>query len=524
MLLVEHKSRGEDLGKAESQAFEYIQDLIREGRQDEVPRYVIVSDFARIALHDLEPEEQLHLPLFAGHRVASVEFSLADLHRQIHDFAFIAGYQQHRFQDHDPINLRAVAIMDDLHDALEAGGYSGHGLERFLVRILFCLFAECTGIFEREAFRLYIEDRTKPDGSDLGLHLARLFDVLNTPPERRQKNLDEALAAFPYVNGELFAETLGFADFNRDMRNSLLACTRFDWSRISPAIFGSLFQGIMEPHERRQIGGHYTSERDILKVVRALFLDDLRAEFERIKGNKNQLRQFHQKLSGLRFLDPACGCGNFLVITYRELRLLEIEVLKALHGRASSSWISIRLSRVDVDAFYGIEISEWPARIAEVAMWLMDHQMNIRLSEEFGQYFVRLPLTKSPTIVCGNALRLDWKEVLPPEHCSYVLGNPPFVGKQFMDPVQERGHGIVCGHIKGHGLLDYVTRVVREGRRLHSGHAHPGRLRLHEQHHARRASRRSLAGACSIRGSRFISPTGRLPGRAKPRARPTSTW
>jgi len=232
-------------------------------------------------------------------------------------------------QDPDPINLRAVAIMDDLHQTLAGGGYRGHELERFLVRVLFCLFAQCTGILEREAFRLYIEDRTNPDGSDLGPHLARLFAVLNTPPDQRQANLDETLAAFPYVNGALFAEALGFADFNRAMRDSLLACTRFDWSQISPAVFGSLFQGVMEPGERRQVGGHYTSERDILKVVRSLFLDDLREEFQRIKGNKNQLKHFHRKLAGLRFLDPACGCGNFLVVTYRELRLLEIEVLKA---------------------------------------------------------------------------------------------------------------------------------------------------------------------------------------------------
>jgi hypothetical protein len=276
MLLVEHKSRGQDLGKAESQAFQYIQDLLREHREDEVPRYVIVSDFARIAIHDLEPGEQGTLPLFAGYRVESQEFELGQLHRHIHGFAFIPGYQQHRFQDQDPINLRAVRIMDDLHNALEAGGYRGHELERFLVRVLFCLFAEDTGIFDREAFRLYIEDRTKPDGSDLGLHLACLFALLNTPPDRRQTNLDETLAAFPCVNGDLFAESLGFAGFNRDMRNSLLACTRFDWSQISPAIFGSLFQGIMEPRKRRQIGGHYTSECDILKVVRALFLDGLR--------------------------------------------------------------------------------------------------------------------------------------------------------------------------------------------------------------------------------------------------------
>ena len=187
-----------------------------------------------------------------------------------------------------------------------------------------------------------------------------------------------------------------------------------------------------------------------------MFLDDLRAEFERVKGDKHRLKQFHQKLAGLRFLDPACGCGNFLVIAYRELRLLEIEVLTALH-RGQQQLDIHNLSLVDVDAFFGIEISEWPARIAEVAMWLMDHQMNLRLSETFGQYFVRLPLKKSPTIVCGNALRLDWNDILPPAQCTYVLGNPPFVGKQFMTAEQGEDMGLVCGHIKGYGLLDYVT-------------------------------------------------------------------
>ena len=456
-VLVEHKSRGKDLGKAESQAFRYIQDLAREGRNREIPRYVIVSDFARIALHDLEPEEQKHLPLFDKWRVASTEFPLADFHKHIQAFAFIPGYKQHKFEEQDPINIEAVEIMGRLHDALEAGGYTGHQLERFLVRILFCLFAEDTGIFERESFRLYVVNRTADDGSDLGLHLARLFDVLNTPPEERQRNLDETLAAFAYVNGELFAERLGFADFNRDMRNALLACTRFDWARISPAIFGSLFQSVMEPKERRQIGGHYTNERDILKLIRSLFLDELREEFERAKRGKAELKRFHERISGLRFLDPACGCGNFLVITYRELRLLEIELLKLLYPHRQQELDIQRLSLVDVDAFYGIEISEWPVRIAEVAMWLMDHQMNIRLSEAFGQYFVRLPLKKSPTIVCDNALRLDWKEILSPEKCSYVLGNPPFVGKQHAIAEQKADMEIVCSNVKGGGVLDYVT-------------------------------------------------------------------
>ncbi len=456
-LLVEHKSRGGDLGKAESQAFRYIRDLINEGRVDDVPRYVIVSDFARIALHDLEPDDQRRMPLFDTSRVHTIEFPLAEFHQNIHAFAFIPGYKQHKFEEQDPINIRAVEILGRLHDALEAGGYSGHKLERFLVRILFCLFAEDTGIFEREAFKLYLLNRTAEDGSDLGLHLAHLFDVLNTPPERRQKNLDETLAAFPWVNGELFAESLGFADLNRDMRNALLSCTRFDWSRISPAIFGSLFQAVMEPRERRQIGGHYTSERDILKLIRSLFLDDLRAEFERAKGNKAELKRLHGRIAGLRFLDPACGCGNFLVITYRELRRLEIDILRLLYKPDQPKLDIQSLSLVDVDAFYGIEISEWPARIAEVAMWLMDHQMNVLLSEAFGQYFVRLPLKKSPTIVCGNALRLDWKDIIPPERCSYILGNPPFVGGKYQTDEQRADMAFVASDVENKGLLDYVT-------------------------------------------------------------------
>ncbi len=457
MLLVEHKSSGQDLSRAQSQAFDYIQALINEGRHDEIPRYVIVSDFGRIALHDLEPEEEKDLPLFAGRRVASLEFPIAEFHKRIHAFAFIPGYKQHKFEEQDPINIEAVEIMGRLHGTLEAGGYSGHQLERFLVRILFCLFGEDTGIFERESFRLYLENRTAPDGSDLGLHLARLFDVLNTPPDKRQKNLDETLAAFPWVNGDLFAENLGFADFNLAMRHALLYCTSFDWARISPAIFGSLFMSVMDQDERRQIGGHYTNERDILKVVRSLFLDDLRAEFDRAKSSKAELKRFHEKLARLRFLDPACGCGNFLVITYRELRLLEIAVLKALFPGDQPNLDISRLSLVDVDAFYGIEISEWPARIAEVAMWLMDHQMNIRLSEAFGQYFVRLPLKKSPTIVHRNALRLDWREILPPSQCYYALGNPPFSGKKEQNAQQKADMEVVCGNVKGNGVLDYVT-------------------------------------------------------------------
>jgi len=472
VLLVEHKSFGEDLGKAKAQAFNYIQDLANEGRHAEIPRYIIVSDFARVALHDLEPEEQRDLPLFDKRRGMTIEFPLVDFHKYIHAFAFIPGYKQHTYKEEDPINIEAAEILGELHDTLEAGGYTGHDLERFLVRILFCLFAEDTGIFDRESFHLFIENRTATDGSDLGQCLARLFEVLNTPLDKRQKNLDETLATFPYVNGDLFGEHLGFADFNRDMRHALLGCCQKDWSRISPAIFGSLFQSIMQPKERRQIGAHYTSERDILKVACSLFLDDLRAEFEarkadRSTGRKARLEEFHKKICDLRFLDPACGCGNFLVITYRELRQLELETLQELlaagHGKERGTIRELtldevnRLSQVDVDQFYGIEIEEWPARIAEVALWLMDHQMNQKISAAFGQLYQRLPLKKSPHIHCGNALRLDWKTVLPPEQCNYVLGNPPFVGGKFQSDAQRADMDAIAGDVENHGLLDFVT-------------------------------------------------------------------
>jgi hypothetical protein len=444
VLLVEHKSAGKPLDKATSQANDYIQGLVSTGRQEETPRYVIISDFQRIALHDYEEG-------------TSITFPLADLHKHINAFGFIPGYKQTKLGAvEDPINVRAVEMMGELHDALEMGGYAGHDLERFLVRILFCLFAEDTSIFDRNGFTQLIENHSKEDGSDLGPLLARLFQVLNTPEDKRQKNLLEDLAAFPYVNGRLFEENLGFADLNRSMRSQLLRCCNLDWSRISPAVFGSLFQSVMEPKERRQVGAHYTSERDILKLINSLFLDELKEEFEKIKHDVRKLKAFHEKLGKLRFLDPACGCGNFLVVTYRELRLLEIEVLKLVLKNQLVTDIGL-FSLVDVDAMYGIEINEFPSLIAEVALWLMDHQMNLKLSEEFGQYFKRLPLKKSAKIVNANALRIDWADVIKPEECSYILGNPPFVGGRWMDTAQREDMKLVAGSIKNFGLLDYVT-------------------------------------------------------------------
>ena len=470
-LLVEHKSLGKPLDKAESQAFDYLQGLVKENRIDELPRYVMLSDFARFALYDLEadvPRKEIQ-PEFAGRPYRKIEFSLQDLHKHIRHFGFIAGYQKRRLDPEDPANEKATRLMCELHDALEGGGYPPHDLKRFLVRLLFCFFAEDTGVFPPNAFEDFLENQTKADGSDLGSQINHLFRVLDTPTVERQTNLGPALKEFPYVNGELFRERLDFAEFDVNMRNHLLACCRFHWQKISPAVFGSLFQAVMEPKERRQIGAHYTSERDIMKLVRSLFLDELYAEFEMIKSDastrkQSRLESFQQKLGSLRFLDPACGCGNFLVLSYRELRKLELQVLIEIH-RSKEGMLQQhfsldginRLSIIDVDQMAGIEIEEFPARIAEVALWLMDHCANQDVSAEFGQNYQRIPLKKHPRIEVGNSLRMDWNTVLPATECSYILGNPPFVGGKMQDKAQREDMQIVANAVKNYGLLDYVA-------------------------------------------------------------------
>jgi|10_taG_2_1085330.scaffolds.fasta_scaffold15960_2 hypothetical protein len=438
-LLVEHKSRGKDLDAAFEQATDYFYGI----KEHDLPKYVLVSDFENFRLYDLD-EKTEH------------EFKLKDFHKNIKLFGFIAGYQKRSFKDEDPVNIKAAELMGKFHDQLEESGYEGHPLEVFLVRLLFCLFADDTGIFEKDTFKELIEVKTADDGSNLGGLLAQFFQVLNTPVNKRQNNLDAHLQAFPYVNGKLFEESLPIAAFDSRMREILLECSALDWGKISPAIFGSMFQSVMNPEERRNLGAHYTSEKNILKLIKPLFLDELHEEFDKIKTNKKQLKEFHKKLGELKFLDPACGCGNFLIITYRELRLLELEVLKKLHGKQQIIDIEAILN-VDVDQFFGIEYDEFPARIAEVALWLMDHQMNLVISEAFGLYFARLPLKKSATIVHGNALRTDWEDVVPKKELNFILGNPPFYGSKNQTKEQKEDMKMIFKSVKGSGVLDYVT-------------------------------------------------------------------
>ncbi len=448
VLLVEHKSPGGDLGRAKQQALDYFPGL----RDTELPRYVLVSDFLNFELWDLESETG----------APPVRFPLARLADHVQDFAFILGRPSRSFEDHEPVNAQAAALMGQLHDLLRASGYSRHDLERLLVRLVFCLFADATGIFEpRGIFAELIRTRTSEHGGDTGAWLIRLFEVLNTPDPGRQRALDADLAQFAYVDGALFAERLAAPEFDFAMRALLLQAMEFRWDAISPVIFGALFQSVMEPPERRAQGAHYTSGDNILKLIEPLFLDDLRAEFAHIRkqraGRVAALKAFHDRLSRLHLFDPACGCGNFLAVAYRELRRLELQLLDELRHDGQLAADITHVSRLDVDQFYGIELNEFAARIAEVAMWMTDHLMNAELSRRFGEAYARIPLKKSPHIRNADALEADWSDVLPASECSYVLGNPPFGGAKYQSELQRaqvRRNAALGG---AGGTLDFVT-------------------------------------------------------------------
>tara|TARA_R110000868_G_scaffold14689_37_gene68220 strand:- start:1310 stop:2536 length:1227 start_codon:yes stop_codon:yes gene_type:complete len=306
-LLVEQKSASLDLGRAQGQALDYVEGI----HPTLQPRWVLSCDFQTWVLLDLETRTQL-------------TFRLADLHKHITAFDFMLG-RKVSFETQAGVTIKAAELMGKLHDALEETGYVGHDLEQLLVRLLFCLFADDTGIFQpKDIFLQLVENDTRPDGSDVGRVLNDLFDVLDTPEQARQSTLQAELNAFPYVNGRLFAQRVRTPHFTQAMRDHLLDAARHDWSGVSPAIFGSLFQSVMDAKERRAKGAHYTTEANIMKVIGPLFLDDLKSELAAIiarkTGRDRALGEFQNKLARLTFFDPACGCGNFLVIAYREIR------------------------------------------------------------------------------------------------------------------------------------------------------------------------------------------------------------
>lgn len=457
LLLVEMKSSGKNLEKAYGQATGYIRNLKKE---EKPPRYVLVSDMQNLTLYDHESDDPQQ-PI--------ADFKLADFRLHVESMAFLCGYERIAIQQQEKANAEAAEKLAALHDAIKATGYTGKDLETLLVRILFCLFADDTGLFgETDLFTRLITD-TRSDGRDLSGTLDTLFTTLNTADgktgeyeNQRPKSLYAEFVPFPYVNGELFKGRLAPCSFDSAARAALLDCGQIDWAQISPDIFGSLFQAIMhfddedgkaKTKKRRKFGAHYTSEKNILKVIGPLYLDNLKAELKKARKDAKKLNAFLAKLRQLTFLDPACGCGNFLVVAYREIRLLEEEALQRI---AMIPGQTTRLPECDVDQFNGIEIDPSAAQIATIALWLTDHQMNRRV-QNGGEPYKRLPLKAKANIVCDNALRRDWQTVLPAEKCSFVMGNPPFIGRQYQSAEQKVDLVQIFKGVNGAGVLDYVA-------------------------------------------------------------------
>jgi type I restriction-modification system DNA methylase subunit len=474
-IAIEMKSKGKKLSDAWKQLSGYMATL----PESEIPNLWMVSDFATIQVYHRNARQERTLKgmeALEADQETIISFNINKLRKHLKHFSALTNDPQPPPPaDKESVNTAAALRMASLHDALVGYGYSGHQLEVYLARLLFCLFANDTGIFEQNSFQKYIIN-SDPTAKDLDARITRLFRDLNKEIDERIRNpfLSEGIdhSHFKYINGNLFSDDLDNAAFDRKMRDTLLECLKFDWSQISPAIFGSMFQGVMEKAKRRELGAHYTSEENILKVINPLFMDDLRSEFKKVKYNNEALAAFQTKLGRLKFLDPACGCGNFLIIAYRELRRLEIEVLHIMLTGKEEYMLPMDITgnvKVNVNQFYGIEIEEWPCQIARTGMWLMDHLMNMEARDVLGHYVVRLPLKQSATVVHDNALRIDWESVVPKGRLSYILGNPPFGGatispkKSLTKKEQEEQKRkkedmkIVFGTMKGAGNLDYVT-------------------------------------------------------------------
>ena len=445
-LLVEMKSTGQNLDKAYQQGMGYFKGL----KDADLPRYVMVCDLNDFRLYDLDDGKDY-------------AFTLSELSDNLHLFDFMQGNEIDNIDEYD-LNEQAAQLLGELHDALEDSGYQGHHLQVFMVRVLFILFAEDTGVFNRHQFTQYLMRYTDETGVDTDMHLHKLFQTLDKPLNERNSNLSAELNAFPYVNGHLFKERIDLPSFSQAMREQLIQCCLFNWKDISPAIFGSLFQSIMNKQERRNLGAHYTSESNILKVIEPLFLNQLHSEFndanalKQTKLRNTRLMALMEKIQRLSFLDPACGCGNFLIITYREIRRLELHIMQAQQHNQEQSAIAIEIEpHISLNNYYGIEIDEWPARIAEVAMWLTQHQMNLEFAKSFGREPDLLPLKEHANIHHANALTIDWGEVVNATQLNYIIGNPPFLGKNFRSKEQSDAQQSVFFDVKNWKSLDFVA-------------------------------------------------------------------
>ena len=444
VVLIEHKSAGEDLDKAEIQARDYLVSLHDAKR----PPVFILSDFTRIRI----------VNVFADSRV---DFALTDLPSHLAAIeAVLEGAADRATEAQVAADAKAANLMAALFVAFEKAGYEGHEVSVFLVRVLFLLFGDDTRMWRQHLFQEFVKN-SPGDGTGLGGMLAELFQALNTPPDRRSPTLSPSLSDFPYVNGGLFAEPLPVFSFTPPMREALLAASNYDWASISPALFGSMFQTVKSREARRELGEHYTSEANILKVIGPLFLNDLYERLAAAWESPAALTNLRNDLGKLTFLDPACGAGNFLLVAYKRLRDLELKIISRV-AELSGKPVALTLDgsvglRVHLGQFYGIEVEEWSSQIATVAMFLADHQANLAAEEITGLAHNRFPLSESAHIHHGNALTTDWRALLHIDDATVIMGNPPFSGYTWLTQEQKADSALVWAGVPASGRLDYVA-------------------------------------------------------------------
>lgn len=429
-------------------------------------RMIMVTDFDTVLVNDTKFDETL-------------DCDFVDLYRNYHFLLPLAGLERAREFSEHPADVQASEKMGRLFDHIRKHNEFNtaddlHALNVFLTRLLFCFYAEDTGIFKPKQFHDLIDGTTHVDGSDVDTLLFELFEVLDLPessPERQSKPTH--LAAFPYVNGSLFEYQFAIPKFNARTRRILLECARLSWAEINPDIFGSMFQAVIDPEQRGSLGQHYTSVSNIMKVIQPLFLDELREELETVQALSNENRHKNNKaerleallerISNIKVFDPACGSGNFLIIAYKELRKLEIEILKAqreVTAGAKDNLLGLGFdSVISLDNLYGIEYDDFASQIARLSLWLAEHQMNVLFEQEFGASRPMLPLKDSGHIVHGNSLRIDWNKVCPNNGSDeiYIIGNPPFGGRAGHSESQKADMNIVFRGLKNYKTLDYVA-------------------------------------------------------------------
>ncbi len=420
------------------------------------PRFIIVTDYETLLSIDTKTGDSLDIPLL-------------ELDRHFDFFLPLAGMEKAQHQFENPADVKAAERMGKLYDEIKKDNSTDteaevHDLNVFLTRLLFCFFAEDTNIFEKSQFTHSVINHTQDDGSDLDSHFERLFQIMNLPNNDRG-SLPAYLDSFPYVNGGLFRNQHGLPKFSRKSRQLIIESGELDWSAINPDIFGSMIQAVITPEHRGGLGMHYTSVPNIMKVIEPLFLNDFNEEFESSKGNPKALRQLLNRIWNTKYFDPACGSGNFLIITYKELRKLEMKIFKELNEMA--------LSNISLSQFYGIELDDFAHEVAILSLWLAEHQMNQVFFKEFGRRKPALPLTSAGNIVHGNACRLDWKLICPTTNSSsevFLMGNPPYLGARVLNVSQKIDMQLVFNNqINGFNDLDYIACWFFKGRNFIEG-------------------------------------------------------